>query len=135
GSRYSYFGHDDWRRFATEVKSLESALETRGRILSAFEAAEMEPEPDRRASWLTFVVVGAGPTGVEMAGQIGELARDTLSLDFKSIDLDMVRVLIVELDERVLPSFPPKLSQRAANALESLRATPLPVRAVVRLAP
>ncbi len=75
GSRYSYFGHDEWRSVAPEVKSLESALEVRGRILSAFEAAEMEPDHERRACWLTFVVVGAGPTGVEMAGQIAELAQ------------------------------------------------------------
>src|SRR6202171_2605466 len=75
GSRYSFFGHDEWAEFAEEVKSLESALVARGRILSAFEAAEMEPDPERRAGWLTFAVVGGGPTGVEMAGQIAELAR------------------------------------------------------------
>ena len=78
GSRYSYFGHDEWSEYAAEVKSLESALTVRARILTAFEAAEAEPDPERRAAWLTFVVVGAGPTGVEMAGQIAELARDTL---------------------------------------------------------
>ena len=70
GSRYSYFGHDDWRAHASEVKTLESALHVRRRILAAFEAAEIEPDPERRAAWLTFVLVGAGPTGVEMAGQI-----------------------------------------------------------------
>src|SRR2546423_954214 len=75
GSRYSYFGHDDWSEFAAEVKSLESALMVRGRILSAFEAAETDPDRQRQPAWLTFVVVGAGPTGVEMAGQIAELAR------------------------------------------------------------
>src|SRR5438034_11448495 len=85
GSRYSYFGHDDWREHAAEVKSLESALVARSRLLSAFEAAEAEPDPERRATWLTFVVVGAGPTGVEMAGQIAELARDTLRRDFRTI--------------------------------------------------
>src|SRR5215472_1312093 len=74
GSQYSYFGHDDWTEYAAEVKSLESALTVRARILGAFEAAEMEPDPERRRPWLTFVVVGAGPTGVEMAGQIAELA-------------------------------------------------------------
>src|SRR2546426_12540069 len=82
GSRYSYFGHDAWREHAAEVKSLESALVARSRLLSAFEAAESEPDPERRATWLTFVVVGAGPTGVEMAGQIAELARDTLRREF-----------------------------------------------------
>src|SRR6516165_8973855 len=84
GSHYSYFGHDEWSAHAAEVKSLESALTVRGRILAAFEAAEMEPDPERRAAWLTFVVVGAGPTGVEMAGQIAELARDLRS-DFGSL--------------------------------------------------
>ena len=86
GSRYSYFGHDDWSEHAAEVKSLESALAVRSRLLSAFEAAEVEPDPELRAAWLTFVVVGAGPTGVEMAGQIAELARDTLRRDFRAID-------------------------------------------------
>src|SRR3954464_13494767 len=78
GSRYSYFGHDDWSHYAPEVKSLESALATRARLLAAFEDAETEPDPDRRRALLPFVVVGAGPTGVEMAGQIAELARRTL---------------------------------------------------------
>jgi len=79
GSDYSYFGHEDWRTVALEVKTLDSALEVRGRILHAFEVAELEPS--HQDSWLTFVVVGAGPTGVEMAGQIAELARDTLAVD------------------------------------------------------
>ena len=86
GSRYSYFGHDEWHRFAPELKSLAGALEIRTRILGAFEAAEVETDPERRRSWLTFVVVGAGPTGVEMAGQIAELARDTLRRDFHAVD-------------------------------------------------
>src|SRR5437764_5085750 len=85
GSSYSYFGHEEWRPFAREVKSVDSALEVRSRILRAFEAAEVEPNPERRAAWLTFVVVGAGPTGVEMAGQIGELASDTLPGDCRVI--------------------------------------------------
>ena len=86
GSHYSYFGHDEWRRYAPEVKSLESALAARARILGAFEAAETEPDPDGARALLTFVVVGAGPTGVEMAGQIAELARGTLRGEFRSID-------------------------------------------------
>src|SRR6266576_3674297 len=131
GSRYSYFGHDEWGLFATEVKSLESALTTRGRILSAFEAAEMEPDPDRRAGWLTFVVVGAGPTGVEMAGQIAELARDTLSRDFKTADPRTGRILLIEAADRVLTSFPPSLSERAARSLKRLSVTPLLGRTVV----
>ena len=84
GSKYSYFGHDEWVEHAPEVKSLESALDVRRRVLQAFEAAELEEDPERRASWLTFAVVGAGPTGVEMAGQIAELARDALPRDFRA---------------------------------------------------
>src|SRR5213076_1212912 len=85
GSRYSYFGHEEWHDHAAEVKSLESALMVRSRLLSAFEAAEAEPDPACRADWLTFVVVGPGPTGVEMAGQRAELARDTLRGDFPNL--------------------------------------------------
>jgi NADH dehydrogenase len=131
GSYYSYFGHDDWRPFAPDVKSLESALEVRRRILSAFEAAEYEPDPERRAAWLTFVVVGAGPTGVELAGQIAEIARDTLHRDFRTIDTRAARVLLVETADRVLTSFPPRLSQRAAKALEHLGVTPVTGHTVV----
>ena len=125
GSSYSYFGHDDWRSVAPEVKSLESALAVRQRILSAFEAAEMDPDPEARAGWLTFVVVGAGPTGVEMAGQIGEIARDTLRRDFRAIDPRDGRILLVEMADRVLTSFPPSLSAKAARALEQLGVIPL----------
>jgi NADH:ubiquinone reductase (H+-translocating) len=131
GSSYSYFGHDEWRRFAPEVKSLESALDVRRRILTAFEAAEVEPDPARRDAWLTFAVVGAGPTGVELAGQIAEIARDTLQGDFRAIDTRAARILLIERDDRVLPLFPPKLSSRAARALEGLGVTPLVGRAVV----
>jgi NADH:ubiquinone reductase (H+-translocating) len=131
GSRYSYFGHDEWERVAPEVKSLESALAVRGRILSAFEAAEMEPDEAHRRAWLTFVVVGAGPTGVEMAGQIAELSRDTLRRDFREIDPREGRVLLVEGADRVLTSFPPSLSRKAARALEHLGVTPLVERLVV----
>jgi NADH dehydrogenase len=131
GSRYSYFGHDEWEHVAPEVKSLESALAVRGRILSAFEAAEMEPDEARRRAWLTFVVVGAGPTGVEMAGQIAELSRDTLRRDFRQIDPREGRVLLVEAADRVLTSFPPSLSRKAARSLEHLGVTPLVERMVV----
>jgi NADH:ubiquinone reductase (H+-translocating) len=120
GSAYSYFGHDEWRAVAPEVKSLESALDVRGRILQAFEAAELEPDPERRAAWLTFVVVGAGPTGVELAGQIAELARDTLPRDFRAIDPRQGRVLLVEQADRVLTAFPERLSHRAEQALERI---------------
>jgi NADH dehydrogenase len=131
GSRYSYFGHDDWQDLAPEVKSLESALVVRRRILSAFEAAELERDADRRREWLTFVVVGAGPTGVEMAGQIAEIARDTLRRDFRAIDPRSGRILLVEAADRVLTTFPPSLSARAARALEQLGVTPLVDRTVV----
>jgi NADH dehydrogenase len=131
GSSYSYFGHEEWRRFAPEVKSLESALDVRRRILTAFEAAEVEPDPARRDAWLTFAVVGAGPTGVELAGQIAEIARDTLRGDFRAIDTRAARILLIERDDRVLPLFPPRLSNRATRALEGLGVTPLVGRAVV----
>jgi NADH dehydrogenase len=131
GSRYSYFGHDVWGAVAHEVKSLESALTVRGGILSAFEAAELEPDPERRHAWLTFVVVGAGPTGVEMAGQIAELARDTLRRDFRISDPRAARILLVEAADRVLTSFPPSLSAKAARSLHRLGVTPLLGRTVV----
>jgi NADH dehydrogenase len=131
GSSYSYFGHEDWRRFAPEVKSLESAVDVRRRILTAFEAAEVDPDPARRSAWLTFVVVGAGPTGVELAGQIAEIARDTLHGDFRTIDTRAARIVLIEKADRVLPLFPPGLSARAARALEGLGVTPLVARTVV----
>jgi len=125
GSRYSYFGHDDWAAYAPELKTLDGALELRARILSAFEAAEVEPDEAVRAAWLTFVVVGAGPTGVEMAGQIAEIARDTLPRDYRAIDTSSARVLLVEAGDRVLATFPPSLSERARASLIHLGVTPL----------
>ena len=113
------------------MKSLESALAMRGRILNAFEAAEMEANVDRRRALLTFVVVGAGPTGVEMAGQIAELARDTLRHDFRAIDPRESRVLLVETADRVLTTFPATLSRKGARSLERLGVTPLLGRTVV----
>jgi NADH dehydrogenase len=131
GSRYSYFGHDDWTEHAAEVKSLESALVVRNRLLLAFEAAEEEPDPRHRESWLTFVIVGAGPTGVEIAGQIGELARDTLRRDFRRIDPRTARILLVEAGDRVLATFPPSLSAKAVRSLERLGVTVLTERTVI----
>jgi NADH:ubiquinone reductase (H+-translocating) len=125
GSSYSYFGHEEWRQFAPEVKSLESALELRARLLGAFEAAELEADAERRCALLTFVVVGGGPTGVEMAGQIAELARDTLSDEFRTIDPGEARVLLVEMTDRVLTTFPPSLSRKAKSQLEHLGVTPI----------
>jgi NADH dehydrogenase len=125
GSHYSYFGHDDWREYAAEVKSLESALTVRGRILSAFEAAELETNPERREEWLTFAVVGAGPTGVEMAGQIAEIARDTLRRDFRTSDPTRGRIPLIEAADRVLTGFPPSLSKKAERSLRRLGVTPV----------
>jgi NADH dehydrogenase len=119
GSQYSYFGHDEWQEHAAELKSLEGALTIRRRILEAFEAAELEPDPDRRAALLTFVVVGAGPTGVEMAGQIAEIARD-LRGDFRTIDPTSARILLVEALDRILSTFPPSLSAKALRSLQRL---------------
>jgi NADH:ubiquinone reductase (H+-translocating) len=131
GSHYSYFGHDDWRRYAPEVKSLESALATRAHILNAFEEAETEADPDRRRALITFVVVGAGPTGVEMAGQIAELAHRTMRGEYHTFDTDQSRVLLIETFDRVLTAFPPSLSRKAARSLESLGVTLLLERTVV----
>jgi NADH dehydrogenase len=125
GSRYSYFGHDEWSAHAPEVKSLESALTVRSRILAAFEAAELERDPERRSAYLTFVVVGAGPTGVEMAGQIAELARNTLRSDFRTADPGSGRILLVEAADRVLTTFPPSLSAKAERSLRRLGVTPV----------
>src|SRR5215208_6844376 len=125
GSHYSYFGHDEWSAHAAEVKSLDSALTVRSRILAAFEAAELERDSERRAEWLTFAVVGAGPTGVEMAGQIAELARDTLRGDFRSADPGSGRILLIELADRVLTGFPPSLSAKAERSLRRLGVTPV----------
>jgi NADH:quinone reductase (non-electrogenic) len=131
GSHYSYFGHDGWRIYAPEVKSLESAIATRARLLKAFEDAETEPDRERRRALLSFVVVGAGPTGVEMAGQIAELARGTLRDEFRSIDSRQSRVVLIETFDRVLTTFPPSLSRKAARSLESLGVTLLLERTVV----
>jgi NADH:quinone reductase (non-electrogenic) len=128
GSEYSYFGHEP----AAELKSLEGALTLRNRILGAFEAAELEPDPDRRAAWLTFAVVGAGPTGVEMAGQIAEIARGVRN-DFHGIDPTQARILLIEAADRVLGGFPPSLSARGQRSLERLGVTVLVGQAVVDL--
>ena len=123
GSAYSYFGHDEWGEYAPELKSLTGALELRARILSAFEAAESTRDPAMREPWLTFVVVGGGPTGVEMAGQIGELARDTLRRDYRIVDTRKARVVLVEATSRLLGTFPESLSRKAVKSLESLGVT------------
>ncbi|MGZ4242713.1 MAG: NAD(P)/FAD-dependent oxidoreductase [Solirubrobacteraceae bacterium] len=123
GSSYSYFGHEDWRQYAAEVKTLESATAVRAQILRAFEAAELMTDTEARAAEMTFVVVGAGPTGVEMSGQIAELARDTLRHDFRAIDSRTARVILVDALDRVLSGFPASLSRRAQRSLEGLGVT------------
>jgi NADH:quinone reductase (non-electrogenic) len=131
GSRYSYFGHDDWKERAPELKSLTGALNIRNRILTAFEAAEVEPDEERLRSWLTFVVVGGGPTGVEMAGQIAELGRKALLREFRRIDTRTARVLLVETADRILTAFPPSLSRKAERALRKLGVSTLVGHTVV----
>jgi NADH dehydrogenase len=131
GSAYSYFGHDDWAELAPEVKSLESALLVRARILAAFERAEVLEDSQRRRAELTFVVVGGGPTGVEMSGQIAELARDTLRREFRAIDPRDARILLVEAADRLLGAFPASLSAKADRALRELGVTPVLDRTVV----
>jgi NADH dehydrogenase len=133
GSAYSYFGHDEWRKVAPEVKSLESALDTRRRLLSAFEAAEVEPDEGRRRAWLTFVVIGGGPTGVEMAGQIAELAKDTLRRDYRAINPRQSRILLIEANDRLLATFPPSLSAKAVRSLEHLGVETMLGRPVVEI--
>ncbi|WP_041675109.1 NAD(P)/FAD-dependent oxidoreductase [Ramlibacter tataouinensis] len=120
GATHSYFGRDDWARFAPGLKTLDDAFEIRRRILLAYEAAEKESDPRRRAEWLTFVVIGGGPTGVEMAGTMAEIARHTLRGEFRRIDPASARVLLIEGGSRVLQTMPEDLSQRAQEQLQRL---------------
>ena len=122
GARHHYFGNEAWEERAPGLKTIEDATEVRRRVLLAFERAEREPRPERRRALLNFAVVGAGPTGVELAGALCELARDTLRDDFRAIDPREARVLLVEGADRVLPGYPPELSRRAARSLERLGA-------------
>lgn len=120
GARHAYFGHDEWEPYAPGVKTLEDATRIRRRILSAFEQAEWETDAAKRAEWLTFVIIGAGPTGVEIAGTIAELARDTLRRDFRNFDTRDARVVLVEAGPRILAGFTEDLSAYAKRALERL---------------
>lgn len=123
GARHSYFGRDDWAAFAPGLKSIDDATEIRRRILIAFEAAEREHDAERRVAWMTFVIVGGGPTGVELAGALGEIAHDTLRNDFRSIDPRAARITLVEALERILPTYPPDRSRSAKRQLERLGVT------------
>jgi NADH:ubiquinone reductase (H+-translocating) len=120
GTRHAYFGHDDWAPHAPGLKSLEDAFGIRARILNAFEQAEMSDDAARRAAWLSFVVVGGGPTGVELAGTLAEIARHTLKQEFRRIDPVRSRVRLIEAGPRVLPAFPEKLSAAAQRQLARL---------------
>ena len=120
GSRHSYFGHDDWEEFAPGLKTLEQATEIRRRILSAYEQAERSPTPEDRKRLLTFVIVGGGPTGVELAGAIGELSRFTLARDFRNIDATLARIMLLEAGPRILPMFD---EGQAARAMRDSRAS------------
>jgi NADH dehydrogenase len=120
GARHAYFGHDEWEPFAPGLKTLEDATTLRRRILVAFERAERETDPKRRAARLTFVIIGAGPTGVELAGTIAELAQHTLPPDFRNIDTRKARVVLIEAGPRVLAGFADDLSAYAQRSLESI---------------
>jgi len=120
GGRASYFGHDEWEKFAPGLKDLDDAVEIRRRVLLAFEAAEKETDPERRRELMTFVVVGGGPTGVELAGAIAELAHHVLARDFRSIRPEEAEILLLEGGPRILPSFAPDLSESARRQLTEL---------------
>jgi NADH dehydrogenase len=123
GARHSYFGHDEWAPFAPGLKSIDDATEIRRRILIAFEAAEREADPERRRSWMEFVIVGGGPTGVELAGALGEIANDTLRNDFRSIDPRDAKIILVEAMDRILPGYPADRSASAKRQLGRLGVT------------
>ena len=122
GARHSYFGHEAWQPFAPGLKTIEDAIEIRRRILIAFEAAEREGDPAAQREWMTFVVVGGGPTGVELAGALGEIANDTLRRDFRAIHPPDAHIVLVEALDRILPTYPPGLSKSAARQLGRLGA-------------
>ena len=120
GARHTYFGHDEWEQFAPGLKTLEDATTLRRHILIAFERAERETDPQKRAARLTFAIIGAGPTGVELAGTIAELAHHTLIGDFRNIDTRKARVVLIEAGSRVLAGFPDELSAYAQASLERI---------------
>jgi NADH:quinone reductase (non-electrogenic) len=124
GSADSYFGHEDWKQIAPGLKSIEEATEVRRKIFYAFEAAEKEPDTQKRREWLTFVLVGGGTTGVELAGALGEIAHDTLRHEFRSIDPQEARILLIEGSSRVLPTYPADLSAQAEKSLMRLGVQP-----------
>jgi NADH dehydrogenase len=120
GSQSAYYGHEAWREWAPSLKSVEEAINVRHKILYAFEVAERIADPAQRRAWLTFVIVGAGPTGVELAGAIAEIARQTLKNDFRSINPKEAQIILMDSAQRVLPTFPEDLAQKAKRALAKL---------------
>ena len=120
GARHAYFGHDDWAEHAPGLKTLDDALGIRRQLLTAFERAEAEDDPAQRAAWLSFVIVGGGPTGVELAGTLAEIARHTLRREFRRIDPTQARIVLAEAGPRVLSSFPEALSEAARGHLHRL---------------
>jgi NADH dehydrogenase len=120
GATHSYFGHPEWARFAPGLKTLDDAVDIRERVLVALEAAEREPDPERQREWLTFVIIGAGPTGVELAGALSYMTRHSLPKEFRRIDTSQARVLLLEGLPRVLSSYPEELSEKARRDLEKL---------------
>jgi NADH dehydrogenase len=135
GASHAYFGHDEWRPLAPGLKDIDDALEIRRRVLLAFEAAEREADPARRQALLTFVIVGGGPTGVELAGALGEIARDVLVHDFRAIDPRQARIVLLEAGPRLLAAFAPPLAEAAARELAARGVEVRPATAVTRIAP
>jgi len=139
GATHSYFGHEDWASYAPGLKSLDDALTLRRRMLLAFEEAEREPDPARKRHLLTFVLIGGGPTGVELAGALAEIARHTLRNEFDTIDPQSARIILIEAGPSILPAFPPSLRESARRALlrlgvevrEQTRVTSVEAEAVV----
>jgi NADH dehydrogenase len=135
GATHAYFGHDEWRKWAPGLKTLEDALEIRRRVLLAFENAEREPDPAKRPALLTFVVVGGGPTGVELAGALAEIARHSLARDFRHFDPRSATVVLLEAGPAVLPAFPEPLREAARHELERIGVEVRTSTPVTRIAP
>jgi NADH dehydrogenase len=135
GVTHNYFGHDEWAPYAPGLKTIEDATEIRRRVLSAFEAAELEPDPEKQRDLLRFVVVGGGPTGVELAGALGEIAHQTLKGNFRNCNPSAAEILLIQAGDRVLEQYPPELSEKATQSLNSLGVTVLEQTQVTDITP